>query len=121
MGTLGLDSLLACFDNFMLTSSFMHPKIEHYLTTKSKYVNCLLPAEGQFDPDRQIQDGWPKLREFLEIEGDTNDTFPHENKGGDVDTFVSTLWDKSKYQEGYEQDLKEYLEKYGITMLTNKE
>ena len=33
----------------------------------------------------EVKEGWPKLREFLNIPDDGQIKFPHENKGSDAD------------------------------------
>ena len=51
-----------------------------------------------------IQEGWPKLREFLGIESDDNENFPHVNKGADVLNFVADMYSTSPYRDGYIKD-----------------
>ena len=44
------------------------------------------------------------MREFLGIESDDNENFPHVNKGADVLNFVADMYSTSPYRDGYIKD-----------------
>lgn len=60
-----------------------------------------------------IQDGWPKLREFLGLPANNNDTFPHENKGAQAKEFYENLFDDGKYGATVEEEVKAYFARNG--------
>ena len=44
------------------------------------------------------------MREFLGIESDAKENFPHVNKGADVLNFVADMYSTSPYRDGYIKD-----------------
>jgi len=52
----------------------------------------------------------------LGLEGADDDSFPHENKGENANTFLDDLWSKSEYRTKYVEELAEYLKQFGIVV-----
>ena len=60
----------------------------------------------------QVIDKWEKLADFLELKESQLFEFPHENKLGDAEDFISNIWENSDYVRNYKRELNEYLAKY---------
>ena len=60
-----------------------------------------------------IQDGWPKLREFLVLSDGNNDNFPHENKGSQAQDFYENLFNGGEYEAKVNSEVKAYFARNG--------
>ena len=63
-----------------------------------------------------IEDGWPKLREFLELPpGPEGEKFPHENKLANSEAFVKSLFDEvgNEYNDLVDSEVIEYMKRNG--------
>jgi len=64
-----------------------------------------------------IEDGWPKLRKFLELPpGPEGEKFPHENKLANSEDFVKKLFDDNvgnQYNDLVDNEVIEYMKRNG--------
>ena len=62
----------------------------------------------------KLQDGWPKLREFLGLPVENNDKFPHENKGAVAAEFITDLFTGTDYDEQVSKEVIAYFNRNGF-------
>ena len=63
-----------------------------------------------------IEDGWPKLRQFLGLpagEEGAEEKFPHENKGAQAQEFYVNLFSDSSYGAKVDEEVKAYFARNG--------
>ena len=76
-------------------------------------VACNAPKDRTLFNYNAIQDGWPKLREFLGLPAGDSDEFPHENKGAQAQEFYENLFNGGEYEEKVNSEVKAYFARNG--------
>ena len=85
-------------------------------------VTCNAPRDRTLFNYNAIQDGWPKLREFLRLQAGGNDNFPHENKGAQAQDFYENLFNGGEYEAKVNNEVKAYFTRngYDVNKFTKK-
>ena len=77
-------------------------------------VTCNAPKDRTLFNFNVIHDGWPKLREFLQLPAaDEDDKFPHENKGAQAQDFYKNLFNHTEYEAKVDGEVKAYFARNG--------
>ena len=85
-------------------------------------VICNAPQDRTLFHYNAIQDGWPKLREFLGLPVEGDEKFPHENKAAQAQEFFENLFNGGEYEAKVNSEVQAYFARngYDVKKITEK-
>ena len=85
-------------------------------------VTCHAPKDRTLFNYNAIQEGWPRLREFLGLPPGGDAKFPHENKGAQTQEFYENLFVGGEYDAKVNSEVQAYFARngYDVNKITKK-